>query len=397
MTLAGSAQVLDVISIADLATPSSEKLTSLIASEEPLLDSDHHALQQTIDAIESELDNLSDDSPDNETGDKSIVLPDLPQELMEIFSVEANEHSETIQSNFLLLTDDPGNLDVLREIRRATHTLKGASAAVGFDHIMHLSHSMEDMMEKHIEGGTSLSQEELNLLSDSADVLATLITFDPDRMDGEMVESVNARYSKLIGQDSVPFEQGTPETVNVPTETIERITGVVQRSEGILRLPLEEIDNLLNEVSEVAINRANLEEQVESLRLLLNELSYSTSRIRRAAGNIDEQIDITIEGQKTTLQDSDNDFDPLELDRYTQLYQLTRELEEATMDTQGISTDLSSLVDDLDHALTRERTLTTTLQDGITSIRLVPFYELETRLRRTVQRTAARCWKNHRT
>ena len=384
--LAGSAQMLNISDIAELASSEAEWLESL-DDDTYLNDEEWSRIQESVETLEIQLEALNMDEPMPESNGKSSPaprheLPEIPPELLEIFTVEASEHNEAIQTQMVQLSQNPADLESLREIRRATHTLKGAAAAVGFDQIMHLAHTMEEMMETTLEEDRPLSSSEMHLLSDSADVLGNLITFDSAQVDDTLMQSVNDRFVAFLGEDNQPLSANPiapPQSENVPTGQ--------QRPEGVLRVPLDDVNELLNQVGDIGINRASLEEYVAELREMLGELSYSRGRIRSTAQDIDQKIEITVQDQRLDGQD-DASFDPLELDRYTHLYQLTRELEEAVADTESVSKDLQNLTGQLDTTLTRERRLTTSLQDDITSIRLVPFYELETRLRRTVQRTA---------
>src|SRR5262249_26255705 len=112
------------------------------------------------------------------------------------------------------------------------------------------------------------------------------------------------------------------------------------------------------------------------------------------ARDIESQIEVVAQGQHDLIDMGDSHFDPLELDRYTTLYQLTRGLEEVAADTTNVNRELQDLSQVFDASLSRERRLTAEIQDHLMSTRMVPFNTIETRLRRTVRQTARDLGKN---
>src|SRR5947209_5552927 len=77
---------------------------------------------------------------------------DFGEEAAEIFRLEAEEHLQTISMHVAALEKSPTNRDLIQGIRRATHTLKGAAAMMGFRAIADLSHISEDLLDSIMEG-----------------------------------------------------------------------------------------------------------------------------------------------------------------------------------------------------------------------------------------------------
>jgi len=67
-------------------------------------------------------------------------------ELRELFFESAEEILQRMNETGLALEQHPGDLDQLREIRRAVHTLKGDSAACGYRELSQLAHELEDVL-----------------------------------------------------------------------------------------------------------------------------------------------------------------------------------------------------------------------------------------------------------
>ncbi|HEY5503035.1 MAG TPA: Hpt domain-containing protein, partial [Candidatus Anoxymicrobiaceae bacterium] len=70
----------------------------------------------------------------------------------DLFITEAQEHLDSLNKFLLQLENDPNNLDVVTEIFRSAHTLKGMSATMGYDQLTELAHEMENLLE-HLRTG----------------------------------------------------------------------------------------------------------------------------------------------------------------------------------------------------------------------------------------------------
>ncbi len=93
----------------------------------------------------------------------------------ELFVSEATEHLEALNQSLLELEKDPENLDLLTEIFRSAHTLKGMSATLGFDQLTELSHEMENVLDGMRAGELMVSPAVLDLLFGALDALGALV------------------------------------------------------------------------------------------------------------------------------------------------------------------------------------------------------------------------------
>src|SRR5262249_19622709 len=74
------------------------------------------------------------------TPEPPVEADAVSPELVEVFALEAEEHLRTMSSLLPVLEQQPANKEVLQQIRRSAHTLKGAAAMVGFRNITQLAH-----------------------------------------------------------------------------------------------------------------------------------------------------------------------------------------------------------------------------------------------------------------
>ena len=61
---------------------------------------------------------------------------------LDVFIDESNEHIQALSDNIMVLEKEPENTDVINEIFRAAHSLKGMAGTMGFKKLQHLTHDM---------------------------------------------------------------------------------------------------------------------------------------------------------------------------------------------------------------------------------------------------------------
>ncbi len=105
-------------------------------------------------------------------------MADLPLDdpsFYEDFLVEAGEHFELIEQNFLVLEENPGDLDILNAIFRSVHTIKGASGFLGLQKVQGLAHIGENILDDLRKGRMTATPEVMELLFETADTLKVLV------------------------------------------------------------------------------------------------------------------------------------------------------------------------------------------------------------------------------
>jgi two-component system, chemotaxis family, sensor kinase CheA len=95
---------------------------------------------------------------------------------LSVFMDECQEHLLTLNQSILELEHSPENSTILDRIFRAAHTLKGASATMGFNKMANLTHAMEDVLSKLRSKEISVTTEIINALFQAIDLLEVLAT-----------------------------------------------------------------------------------------------------------------------------------------------------------------------------------------------------------------------------
>ncbi len=99
---------------------------------------------------------------------------DITAEELKVFLEEADEQIELLDENIVRLEKEGENPDLLQEIFRAAHTLKGSSAMVGHQRMAELTHAMESLLDRLRSGKLSASTEIIDTLLYSLDALKIL-------------------------------------------------------------------------------------------------------------------------------------------------------------------------------------------------------------------------------
>jgi len=154
-----------------------------------------------------------------------------------------------------------------------------------------------------------------------------------------------------------------------------------------IRVNIERLDNLMNLVGEMVVNRNRLARQVEFIKTLREELSFSQARLIHEIKKFEEKYEYTLNyetpGQQVVEQR--HDFLELEFDRYDDFNLLSRKLTEITNDTNEIMAELAGFFDSFELDTARISTITTNLQDEITMARMVEVDKLYQLFQRPVR------------
>ncbi len=178
-----------------------------------------------------------------------------------------------------------------------------------------------------------------------------------------------------------------------------------KRQGETLRVPLERVDSLVREIGELLINRTSFETRMSDFLQYVEDLQRAVERLRQASRDLDTKYGVEALGGRQRLWEDDSrrprsrgdkrfsakareEFDALEMDRYTEFHLLSRTLSEATTDVGTIALELRSMHGDFDQLLHRQGRLGRNTQDRLMRIRMVPLMQMAGRLQRTVRTVA---------
>jgi chemosensory pili system protein ChpA (sensor histidine kinase/response regulator) len=159
------------------------------------------------------------------------------------------------------------------------------------------------------------------------------------------------------------------------------------------RVDPELLQQLLNGAGEISIFHSRLMQQTSQIQFNVEELGQTVTRLRDQLRSLEMATEAQILYLHQGDMAQDDSFDPLELDRYSRIQQLSRALAETASDVNSLKDLLQQLAADSETLLVQQSRTANELQDGLMRTRMVPFQQQGTRLARLVRQTAAETGK----
>ncbi len=355
---------------------------------------------------------------------------DFDDELVEIFIEEATDLLEMSDQSLQAWAEQDDNEDghdfgLVMELQRYLHTLKGGARMADIIEISDLSHELESLFIALIDERVEKTDELVDILHESFDFLQhqvdqTRLHQKPDSPE-QLINSIKTlRGIKIdapatledeqkvddviaLAPDEVKLESNEKDSKTAPFE--ERGVADLQRNKeekssdrrtadrDVVKVRSELLDNLVNSAGEVSIYRARMEQQVSSFGSHLGELGQTISRLKKQLRDLEAETDAQIHFSHRQDSEQSQNFDPLEMDRYTQIQQLSKSLSESVDDLSSLQSILGEQVKDSETLLLQQSRINTDLQDGLIRSRMVRFSGLTSRLRRLVRQTSSELGK----
>jgi chemosensory pili system protein ChpA (sensor histidine kinase/response regulator) len=339
-------------------------------------------------------------------------------EMLEIFLDEAGEIIDQTSSLLAAWRASPEQVKLLMELQRGLHTLKGGARMAGVETVGDLSHEMEFIYEDLAVGRKPAAGLIGALLAQCHDWLADAIAV-LDRGERPVEPTALLDALKKFMKDPASLtalpviamqEVASLNTIGTATTELTTIQGdgsepppmeglfvrqslSDQASNEMIRVSAGLMEKMINLSGENAINRARIEMGANSLGMTIEEMGATIQRLaeqlRRMDGELESQIIARHEGEREKYQD----FDPLEMDQYSALNQLSKSLAESASDLLDLKSTLLDKVRDTESLLLQQSRIQSELQEGLMNSRLVPFSRLVPRLQRIVRQTATELGK----
>lgn len=420
-------------------TPVVENVAEDVPAQQEETVSGAESAEEQTEANADLLDAPSEVAVEEAVDSQAPTVANLPEDLdfdiLEIFIDEAGELLNELENAVEEWRSDPRNEAHADEMKRVLHTLKGGARLARLKDLGDQAHDFETFVIKaqqdRIELGGEFFAEVLSrqdgLVSDIEQLQKLLEQHGSDsggfgpsviQMVSEMDESELEEMSKESDAPSaltvVPdqpkpesSDSSDPSTKVVPFKSKQEVaaaktTGAKGSAQVKRNQPQETVkvsanllEGLVNLAGETSISRARLEQEVSDFGFTLGDMDQTIDRLRDHVRRLDMETEAQIIFRQERAEETNyEDFDPLEMDRYSQIQQLSRSLMEATYDLQDIKTTLSDKTRDAETLLLQQSRINTELQEGLMRTRMVPFNRLLPRLRRIVRQVSGELGKN---
>ncbi len=380
---------------------------------------------------------IGDEEKKQTTIIKHTSRVEVPAPLLKSFFEEAEEHLEDLGRSLNFLDEQvkkttalsPNLREEIRRIRRAVHTLKGAAAVIGFQDFATYAHNLEDLLDWLYEEAREISPEISAILAESSDLLEQVVT-NPKLFSSDKAQALKNRYKSIMGLNHSIKEakdgecnSGTVCNTLIGIEDfdvdkdqtdlfddlsqLENFNQVDNTSEmsvrftKTLKVDMVRFDDLVNLSGELIIALGTFDQKMEAFNDYVNDLELYRERLKQIARDLEASYeiealerlrsvpDISMAYNSKAIQTGEfDDFDTLELDRYSELNLIIRQLNESAVDVGALYTQLANLHSDFDGSLTRQRVILSELQDKMMQVRMTPMSIITNKLRRTVREVA---------
>lgn len=231
---------------------------------------------------------------------------DEMESIIEEFMVETKEIVNALDANLVKLEREPDNLNLLNEIFRGAHTMKGAAGFLGFNELMKLTHKMEDILNKLRKAELTVTPEVMDILLESVDfVKATLqditdkaqgrtdtsgiigkleslasgktpaaseaskpVATTPKASESKPAENKNtqadsnspAQENRIANPQAQPQAQTQTAAVSAPQ------SAPAKKGDSTIRVDVDRLDNLVNMVGELVLGRNALMQTLNAIQ-----------------------------------------------------------------------------------------------------------------------------------
>ena len=357
------------------------------------------------------------DALDDEDDIDAVDLID--EELFPIFREEGEELLPQLQARMREWARRPSEVAAAAACMRTLHTFKGGARLAGAMRLGEMAHRLETAIEHLLARGQASAADveallaRVDAISSSFELLdrpvedlptapqpAVLDVVDEAPAEPEPVapeapaepsqEAIAiAEAPSVLAAESAPARaidwsrfKGGASAVLLP------VIDKQMASTGAVRVRAPLLDRLVNQAGEVSITRARIESDVGQIKGSLGDLSENLDRLRRQLRDLELQAESQIASRMEAAKAASQEFDPLEMDRFTRFQELTRMMAESVNDVATVQRGLQRSLQATEDELASQARLTRDLQDDLLRTRMVEFESLADRLYRVVRQAA---------
>jgi chemosensory pili system protein ChpA (sensor histidine kinase/response regulator) len=300
---------------------------------------------------------------------------------------------------------------------RTLHTFKGGARLAGAMRLGEMAHRLETAIEHLLAKGQASSAEVEALLGrvDAITSAFELLGRPPEasaaapQAEAHLIDQPIAAAAEDLADQAWTDDASAPAVEPAETESPEPSAavvpidwsrfkgGVVQplpvadkpvASTAAVRVRAPLLDRLVNQAGEVSITRSRIESDVGQIKGSLSDLSENLDRLRRQLRDLELQAESQIASRMEAAKAASQEFDPLEMDRFTRFQELTRMMAESVNDVATVQRGLQRSLQATEDELASQARLTRDLQDDLLRTRMVEFESMADRLYRVVRQAA---------
>ena len=341
--------------------------------------------------------------------DVAMVIPeDVDTKVLEGFFQEAPEQAAHFINLIRLLVSGEGGSEDITAAKRVAHTLKGSGAIIGLKGLVSLGHNMEDILEYfELHQDDKVDKTVGDILLDGAYCLEQMVNYasgtDEYPQQAQSVlqsildianlidrgDDLSQAVRRTSGGDATPQPPVPAAPAEVAPAAAAGGGGADHGTAATLRVNLRLVEELFRVSGEVSVTSAAMEASMKSLALQARELARQNLRVQSRLMELENLVDI----RALTMMRARNrrteeaEFDPLEMDQYSELHSTTHALVEEASDLRAMTHTLENDIASIAAIQSRQQVFARDLQHLVNGTRMTEVGVLETRLQRNVRTT----------
>ncbi|WP_101674229.1 Hpt domain-containing protein [Alloalcanivorax mobilis] len=312
---------------------------------------------------------------------QTTALPDeLDPEILDVFLEESDELTEVIDTCLVGWRDQPDSRAYSDDLMRALHTLKGGARLSGLERLGDQSHRFETLLTELESERRAPDDQEFQSLFAALDGL------------NETLAALRRAVAAQPAPALTPVVADQPQ----PAPRDERRANHQAQPQEMVRVGADVLEALVNLAGETSINRSRVEQSISEFGFNVAEMSATVTRLYEQLRRLDVETEAQILSNYQQGVDRgvfDDRFDPLEMDQYSELHQITKQLSESASDLLDLKNTLLDRTRDTETLLLQQQRINTELQEKLMRTRMVPFSRLVPRLRRIVRQVSGEVGK----
>ena len=363
-------------------------------------------VELSADVVSHPLTSPIVDEVEGRHAETSVLAEDDEIDPVELIARETffEEADELLNESELLLKqwfDERGNRSLLLQLQRIFHSLKGGAKMIHLDLVASIAYELENAFEQFAVHNFNSNAYDA-LLQTAEKWLKEAIKkqnyqhYDSLKHNLNNIQYVDVnvqlpnkltRTDLLLDHSPVEFIQGDGTEPPSMFGEWSQSDQSNQNSE-MIRISADLIEKMIDLSGENAINRSRIEMDLGQLGNTLIDMELAIKRLADQLRRMDGELESQIIVKHGDLGSRYADFDPLEMDQYSSLNQLSKSLAESASDLVDFKTTIAEKIRDTESLLLQQSRIQAEIQESLMRTRLVPFSRLLPRLQRLVRQTA---------
>ncbi|VAW92033.1 Signal transduction histidine kinase CheA [hydrothermal vent metagenome] len=339
------------------------------------------------------------------------IAQDTNQQLLDAFFAECPGYAEELTIKIANIVNGKDILNNTKAAQRLAHSIKGSANLIGTKGIANIAHHLEDIFEYFAKLSIAPPKSLGDTITEAADVIEVMIEslqeLSPAPVDAHRIlqdvldwanridkgdinetteiitEKVLDNKTEIIATDDITTNDETKQG----EENQQAINPILTQTE-LIRVPRDTLDQIFNLIGETSIAIAQVQEQLKRMHQRGIDMQAQEKNLQTRRFELENLVSVrslAATQKQLNIVASNEQFDSLEMDQYDDFYGATHSFIEAVSDHREFNRDVMSHIVDLEGLFLQQQRLNRSLENIVTTTRLLPVKTIVARLQRTVR------------